>query len=58
MMSDMIFKTDEFVFSYRVAGILIHKCNVLLQKPKNDDGYSIPGGHIRFGETSIETLIR
>jgi len=57
-MSDMIFKTDEFVFSYRVAGILIHKGNVLLQKPKNDDGYSIPGGHIRFGETSIETLIR
>lgn len=31
-MADILFKTDEAVFSYRVSGILIHQDNVLLQK--------------------------
>jgi ADP-ribose pyrophosphatase YjhB (NUDIX family) len=55
---DVLFKKDEFVFSYRVAGILIKNGKILLQKPKNDDGYSIPGGHVSFGETTAEALIR
>lgn len=50
MSKDIILKTDEFVFSYRVAGILIRDKKILLQKPKNDDGYSIQGGHVSFGE--------
>jgi ADP-ribose pyrophosphatase YjhB (NUDIX family) len=58
MSKDIIFKTNEFIFSYRVAGILIRDKKILLQKPKNDDGYSIPGGHVSFGETTAETLIR
>jgi ADP-ribose pyrophosphatase YjhB (NUDIX family) len=29
-----------------------------LQKPIDDDGYSIPGGHVNFGEKSEEALIR
>jgi ADP-ribose pyrophosphatase YjhB (NUDIX family) len=58
MSKDILFNTNEFVFSYRVAGILIRDEKILLQKPKNDDGYSIPGGHVSFGETTSETLIR
>lgn len=58
MNKDILFKTEEFVFSYRVAGILIRNNKILLQKPKNDDGYSIPGGHVSFGEISAETLVR
>jgi len=57
-MSDIIFKTENYVFSYRVAGILIHNGKVLLQKPTNDTGYAFPGGHVEFGETNKETLIR
>ena len=57
-MPDLLFKTDDFVFSYRVAGICIRNGCVLLQKPTNDDGYAIPGGHVAFGETNEETLIR
>lgn len=57
-MQDLIFKTPDFVFSYRIAGILIHNGKILLQKPLNDDGYSIPGGHVAFNETSDITLIR
>ena len=55
---DVLFRTDEFIFSYRVAGILIKDEKILLQKPEKDDGYSIPGGHVSFGETTFETLIR
>ena len=31
---------------------------VLLQKPKDDNGYSVPGGHVIFGETTEQTLVR
>ncbi len=57
-MSDILFKKDGFVFSYRVAGISVHDGKVLLQKPTNEDFYAFPGGHVEFGETNEETLIR
>ena len=56
--SDIIFKIENYVFSYRVAGILIHNGKVLLQRPTNDTGYAFPGGHVELGETNEETLIR
>lgn len=55
---DVIFKTEEFVFSYRVAGICIQNGKVLLQKPSNDTGFAFPGGHVTLGETNEQTLIR
>ncbi len=54
---DILFKNDDFVFSYRVGGILIHNDKILLQRPKNDD-YAIIGGHVAAMETSPETLKR
>lgn len=57
-MSDILFKTDDWIFSYRAAGILIHNGKVLLQKPTNDTGFAFPGGHVSFGETNAKTLIR
>jgi len=44
MNQDILFKTDDFVFSYRVAGLLIKNNKVLLQRPISDTGYAIPGG--------------
>ncbi len=58
MNQDILFKTNDFVFSYRVAGLLIKNNKVLLQRPISDAGYAIPGGHVSFGETNEETLIR
>lgn len=58
MSKDILFKNDDFVFSYRVAGILIKNNRILLQHPLSDTGYAIPGGHVSFGETNEETLIR
>ena len=52
---DILFKNDDFVFSYRVGGILEYNGKILLQRPKNDD-YAIIGGHVAAMETSMETL--
>ncbi|MBR3953624.1 MAG: NUDIX hydrolase [Oscillospiraceae bacterium] len=57
-MSDILFRKDDWVFSYRVAGIAFKNGKVLLQKPTNEDFYAFPGGHVAFGETNEETLIR
>ena len=56
-MKDILFKTENFVFSYRIAGILIHNGKMLLQKPPHDN-YSFIGGHVTALETSKETLVR
>jgi len=58
MAQDILFKTEEFIFSYRVAGILIRDEMVLLQRTPDDPGYAFPGGHVSFGETNEETLVR
>ena len=57
-MSDILFKTDEYIFSYRVGGVLIHNGKVLMQNAEGDDGYAFIGGHVAFGETTDETLAR
>lgn len=56
--SDLLFKTDNFVFSFRLAGILVMEGKVLLQRTLDDPGYAFPGGHAAFSETNAETLIR
>ena len=55
---DLLFKTENFVFSYRLAGILIKSGKVLLQRTLNETGYAFPGGHATFPETNEETLMR
>lgn len=57
-MGDILFRSREGVFSYRVAGICIQDGRILLQKPSTDDGFAFPGGHVAFGETNEQTLIR
>ncbi|MHB1484204.1 MAG: NUDIX hydrolase [Saccharofermentanales bacterium] len=57
-MSDILFRTEDYVFSYRVAGILIRNGKVLLQNTTEDEGHAFPGGHVALGETNAETLIR
>lgn len=57
MSKDILFKADDFVFSYRVGGIIINNGKILLQKPRNDD-YAIIGGHVSSLETTMDTLKR
>lgn len=57
-MRDILFRTEDYVFSYRVAAICMENGKVLLQKPANDEGFAFPGGHVALGETNAETLVR
>ena len=57
-MRNISYSTEDYIFSYRAASILVHGNKVLLQKPNNSDDYAFPGGQIAFGETNAETLIR
>ena len=55
-MRDILFKTEDFIFSYRVAGILEHNGKLFLQKYKED--YTFVGGHVLGLETHGEALKR
>lgn len=56
---DILFKTDDAVFSYRVAGICVENGKVLLQTTTGEDrSFAFPGGHVAFGETNAQTLVR
>lgn len=58
-MKDILFKTEDWVFSYRVAGICVQNGKVLLQTTTGEDrSFAFPGGHVAFGETNAGTLIR
>jgi len=57
-MKDILFDAGNYRFSYRVAGILIRDNKVLLHKALNEEGFAFPGGHVSFGETNEQTLIR
>ena len=57
MSRDILFKTEDHVFSYRVGGILVENGKILLQRDKNGD-HAVIGGHVAFLETTEETLKR
>lgn len=56
-MKDILYFNDDYVFSYRIAGVLIRDGKILLQKPKNDD-YALIGGHVGAFEATADTLKR
>ena len=55
---DILFKIKHGLFSYRVAGVLLHAGKVLVQHLVDDPTYALPGGHVNFGEASEQALIR
>ena len=57
MSRDILFKTEDHVFSYRVGGILVENGKVLLQRDKNGD-HAVIGGHVSFMEQAKDTLVR
>lgn len=55
---DVRIKSDEGVFKYRVAGVIV-KDNKLLMVNICDNGfYCLPGGHIHLGEDSLTAINR
>ena len=55
-MKDWHFRDASSICLFRSAGILIRNGKMLVQC---DQGvYAIPGGHVKIGETSEQTLVR
>lgn len=58
MSKDINFKADDYTFSVRTVGVTVRDGKVLLQREKDGNEYALPGGTIKLGETSQETLMR
>jgi len=55
--NDWIFSDEKNICHFRVAGLLIRNGKLFVQKD-NQNMCALPGGHVSFGETSANTLIR
>ena len=55
---DWLFSDDDSICNYRTAGLLIRDNRVLVQRERYGSEYALPGGHVGFGETSRQALIR
>lgn len=55
---DVVFKTNQSVFNYRIAGIWIDNGHVLLHRIVNDNHWSLPGGRAIIAEESKLSIKR
>ena len=55
--NDWIFSDENNICHFRAAGVLIRDNKLFVQKESNNV-CAIPGGHVSFGETSENALIR
>lgn len=58
MKNDWFFQNENYICSFRTAGVLIHDKKIFVQRDKDGCEYALPGGHVVIGETSAESLIR
>lgn len=57
-MKDWNFKIDNSICNFRSVGVLIKNNKILVQRDKDGTDYALPGGHVKIGESSIDSLIR
>ena len=58
MQKDWNFSSENNIWNYRSAGILIKDGKILIQRERDGNEYALPGGHVIIGETSEQSLIR
>lgn len=56
MQKDWHFKDDTSICLFRTVGVLIRNKKILVQC--DHDVYALPGGHVKVGESSEQSLIR
>ena len=58
MSLDILFDHGNARFSYRISALIVQNGRVLLQCPVGTSDFAFIGGHVAFGETAKDTLIR
>lgn len=58
MSRDILFDHGNARFSYRISALIVQDGRILLQCPVGTQDYAFVGGHVEFGETAKETLVR
>ena len=58
MKKDWHFVDENNICNFRSVGVLIRNNKILVQREKDGTEYALPGGHVKIGETSEESLIR
>ncbi len=54
---DIRFKLDDLLFKVRATGVIIINNKILVEEYDNDK-YSLPGGYLNIGESSIDGIKR
>ena len=57
-MKDIDIKCNDGNFKLRTTALIIKENKILLEKSRREEGYCFPGGHVEFGTTTTETILR
>ena len=55
---DWLFETENKIYNFRGCGVLLNNNKILIQRGEKDSEFALPGGQVKFGETSAETVVR
>ena len=55
---DWIFRGEDYICDFRAAGVLVKGGRIFVQREKDGCEYALPGGHVKIGEESAESLRR
>ena len=58
MKKDWMFSDENNICNFRTVGVLIRNNKILVQREKDGNEYALPGGHVKIGESSVESLTR
>lgn len=55
---DISYMNNNYTFNYRACAIITNNNRLLLEQSNNNNYYSLVGGRVKFGETSLDAVIR